>query len=194
MSTETPSAQPEEEGSPLPAIIAGVGILGVAAFLIFGTGSGGEEATRSEADKASQSAQDGGKSAGAGGRVRGGIGARAVDDAQGRPDSRRNPAIGVPQEGLRLSPGMGKPKKKKPESFESIEAERAYYQAELTREKAMLDKRFEFVKRLEKVKRDAASADERQAAERRGKVVEENYAKQQKVVEDLEAKLEELGG
>ena len=118
MSTETPSAQPEEEGSPLPAIIAGVGILGVAAFLIFGTGSGGEEATRSEADKASQSAQEGDKSAGAGGRVRGGIGARSVDDAQGRPDGRRNPAIGVPQEGMRLSPGTPKPKKK-PESFDS---------------------------------------------------------------------------
>ncbi|MCA9663859.1 MAG: hypothetical protein KC486_36375 [Myxococcales bacterium] len=193
MSTETPSAQPEEEGSPLPAIIAGVGILGVAAFLIFGTGSGGEEATRSEADKASQSAQEGDKSAGAGGRVRGGIGARSVDDAQGRPDGRRNPAIGVPQEGMRLSPGTPKPKKK-PESFDSIEEERAYYRAELVREKAMLERRYEFVKRLEKVKQDAASADEREVAESRGKIVEENYAKQQKVVEELEAKLEELGG
>ena len=58
----------------------------------------------------------------------------------------------------------------------------------------MLERRYEFVKRLEKVKQDAASADEREVAESRGKIVEENYAKQQKVVEELEAKLEELGG
>ncbi|MCA9635767.1 MAG: hypothetical protein KC420_07015, partial [Myxococcales bacterium] len=56
MSTETPSAPQEEVGSPLPAIVAGVAILGVAAFLIFGSGDSSTTATEQGSAPASQAA------------------------------------------------------------------------------------------------------------------------------------------
>ena len=191
MSTETPAANPDE-GSPLPAIIAGVAILGVAAFLIFG-GGGGEEATEKEASaNASQSAsQSADAAAGGGGRVRGGVGARSMDDAKGRSKPRRNPKLGPPMEGMKLDPT---PRPKEPPDFESAAEEIAWYEKKLEREREILVQRERFVERLDKVKKDAISAEDREVAEGRGKIVIDNHAKQQKVVEDLEKKLEGLKG
>ncbi len=191
MSTETPAANPEE-GSPLPAIIAGVAILGVAAFLIFGGGSG-EEATEKEASANSSQATDqsADAAAGRGGRVRGGVGARSIDDAKGRSKPRRNPKLGPPMEGMKLDPT---PRPKEPPDFESAAEEIAWYEKKLEREREILVQRERFVERLDKVKKDAISAEDREVAEGRGKIVTDNYAKQQKVVEDLEKKLEGLKG
>jgi len=193
MSTETPPVNPEE-GSPLPAILAGVAILGVAAFLIFGTGSDGDEATdESGRAKSSQSAnQASGADSGAkGGRVRGGVGARDIDDARGRPQTRRNPKLGAPMEGMKLDP---KPRAKEPTSFASAEEEIEYFEGKLRRAQQILEQRARFVERLEKVKKDAVSAEERNVAENRGKIVVENFDKQQKVVDELAAKVAKLKG
>jgi len=191
MSTETPPASPEE-GSPLPAIVAGVAILGVAAFLIFGGGSSEEATEKASSAKSSQSADKASEAvAGGGGRVRGGVGARSIDDAQGRSTARRNPKLGTPMEGMKLDPS---PRSKEPPDFQSAAEEIAYYEKKLEREREILAQRERFVERLEKVKKDAVSAEEREVAESRGKIVTDNYAKQQKVIEELEKKLEGLKG
>jgi hypothetical protein len=191
MSTETPPASPEE-GSPLPAIVAGVAILGVAAFLIFGGGSSEEATEKTSSAKSSQSADRAEEVvAGGGGRVRGGVGARSIDDAKGRSTARRNPKLGAPMEGMKLDPT---PRPKEPPDFQSAAEEIEYYEKKLEREREILVQRERFVERLEKVKKEAVSAEEREVAEGRGKIVTDNYAKQQQVVEELEKKLEGLRG
>ena len=193
MSTETPPVNPEE-GSPLPAILAGVAILGVAAFLIFGTGGGGGE-TATENGRAgagsNQSADQGEAAVANGGRVRGGVQPRSIDDARGRPETRRNPKLGTPIEGMKLDP---QPRPSEPPNFTSPEEEIDYFEKKLVREQQILEQRGRFVERVERAKGSAASAQEREIAESRGKIVVDNFAEQQKVVDELEAKLAKLKG
>ncbi len=189
MSTETPPVDPVE-GSPLPAILAGVAILAVAAFLIFGSGSSEQATEEAPGAKSAQSAMSSDAKASAGGPVRGGVGARATDRAQGRSGTRVNPKLGSPVEGLKLNPS-GPPE---PPSFDTKEEELAFFEKKLERERQLLDQRARFVKRVEKAKREASSAEERGVAEGRHKIVSDNYAHQEMVVKDLEAKVAGLKG
>lgn len=192
MSTNTPPSAPEEQGSPLPAIIAGVAILAVAAFLIFGSSSSTTAtAGKGKGEIASQGADQAGKTAtDASGKVRGGVEARAVDEAKGRVQYQRNPALGTPVEGMQVLPEAPK----KPDSFPSKEAEISYYEKVLVAEQALLDKRTEFVKRAHQIRADARTPEEKQVAESRTKIVEDNLEEQKKVVDDLEKKLGTLKG
>lgn len=189
MSTETPPVDPVE-GSPLPAILAGVAILAVAAFLIFGSGSDEQTAQEAPGAKAGQSAMSSDAKAGAGGRVRGGVGARSADRAEQGSSTRRNPKLGAPIEGLKLNPS-GPPE---PPSFDTKEEELAFFEKKLERERQLLDQRARFVERVEKAKREASSAEARGVAEGRHKIVTDNYAHQQKLVKELEAKVAGLKG
>ena len=195
MSTKPPPSPPTEEGSPLPAIIAGVAILAVAAFMIFGSGpSTPTRATVSGRGDAagSQSAAEAAKRAvDASAKVRGGVEARQVDEAQGPPGPpRRNPSIGPPLEGMTMLPNAPK----RPETFASKEEEIAYYEQLLVREQAILDKRSEFVDRVHRIRDEAKTAEEREVAAGRTKIVEDNFDEQQKTVADLKKKLAGLKG
>ncbi|MEZ4448196.1 MAG: hypothetical protein R3B09_01870 [Nannocystaceae bacterium] len=193
MTSPSPSASPEEQGSPLPAILVGVAILGVAAFFIFGSG-GAEEATASRVDgpSANQTASDRSVGSDPSGRVRGGIGARGVDDAQGPRSARLNPVVGGVIEGNGLKLPAEAPKT--PESFASKSEEIAYYEEKLTNEKEMLEKRALFLDRVNQNILNARSPEQKQVAESRGKIVQKNYDDQKEKVEALERRLAELRG
>ncbi|HGG56507.1 MAG TPA: hypothetical protein ENK31_01790 [Nannocystis exedens] len=190
MSTESPPVDPPVEGSPLPAILAGVAILAVAAFLIFGSGSSEQATEDARGAKGGQAGMSGDAKAGAGGRVRGGVGARAADAAQGRSGARRNPKLGSPIEGMKLNPSAPP----EPPNFESKEEEIAYFEKKLERERELLEQRARFVERVKKAVREAPSAEERSVAEGRSKIVSDNYAQQQEAVKELEAKVARLKG
>jgi hypothetical protein len=198
MSTSPPPPAPEEQGSPKLALLVGLAILGVAAFVIFGTG--GATSGRADAAKsggAADQAAAGAKSSVVEGnaRVRGGVDARDVDEAQGRAEPeakkyRRNPALGEPLEGLDLLPS----EPKKPETFATKAEEIAFYEQKLARERVILEKRSQFLDRVKTIRAGAKTAEEKQVAESRGKIVEDNFEEQQKVVGDLEKKLAGLKG
>jgi len=197
MSTSPPPPAPEEHGSPKLALLVGLAILGVAAFIIFGSGggatSGGAAATKGGGAAADQAATAARSSVVDGNtRVRGGIDPRDVDEAQGRPEPkqyRRNPALGTP-EGLDMLPN----EPKRPEAFATKAEEIAFYEQKLARERVILSRRGEFLDRAKKIRADAATSEEKEVAESRGKIVENNFEEQQKVVGDLEKKLAGLKG
>ncbi len=190
MSTESPPVDPPVEGSPLPAILAGVAILAVAAFLIFGSGSSEQATEDVPGAKGGQAGMSSDAKAGAGGRVRGGVGARAADRAEGRSGARHNSKFSSSIEGMKLTPSQPP----EPPSFTSKDEEIAYFEKKLERERQILDQRARFVERVKKAVREASSADERGVAEGRSKIVTDNYEHQQEVVQELEAKVAGLKG
>lgn len=192
MTSPSPSASPEEQGSPLPAIVAGVAILGVAAYLIFGSDATSSETATPGSGKSAalQAASDHSVAGDPSGKVRGGVGARSIDDAQGPRQARINPAIGVHHEALGMKVPPEAPKK--PESFASTDEEIAYYEEQLGVEKEMLEKRALFLERVNKNILNAKTPEQKQIAESRGKTVQRNYDTQKEKVESIERRLAEL--
>ncbi|RMG98354.1 MAG: hypothetical protein D6705_06140 [Deltaproteobacteria bacterium] len=84
-----------------------------------------------------------------------------------------------------------------PESFESPEAERKWYEAALERAREELAFRQKAVERLEKARDEIDKASDPAAAratfERRREIVEQNLQRAQERVAELERKLESLG-
>lgn len=194
MTSPSPSASPEEQGSPLPAIIAGVAILGVAAYLIFGSDATSSETAAQGSGKSAalQSASEHSAEGDPSAKVRGGVGARAVDEAKGARQARINPAVGAPIEGLGMKMPAEAPKK--PESFASKAEEITYYEEQLGIEKEMLSKRALFLERVNKNILNAKTPEQKEIAESRGKTVQKNYDTQKEKVESIERRLAELRG
>ena len=185
----------EESGGLLPAIVVGAGILVVAALLIFDFGDSDD----AQGDKSASSAQDGGHGNGAAGNGKGrkgGIQSRPYDAAKGRNGGRINPAV-LPKLGG-MSTQTAAPPPEKPPTFASTAEEIAWVEKKLVGAKRIRDDRKKFVERLPRVKeRIEAGADAERGLKSfdgRKKIVEDNYDKAVKKVEELEAKLTKLRG
>ncbi len=207
MTTETPKAietaketeaQKEEEQSLLPTVLAGAGILAVAALLIFWPSGDGDKA-KEAADKADAAAsgQSAGAAGGPGSRAAG-VGARQIDAAttpEGR--STRNPAIKLPAGGRGVAP-MPEALPRDPPENASTGDKIAFYEKRLEQAERVRDTREKFVERLPETKAriEASPNPEKglEAFEKRKKIVEDNYEKAKKEVEEIEAKLAALTG
>lgn len=205
MTTETPKAAdktPEtakdEDSSLLPTVLAGAGILVVAALLIFWP-SGEDEAEGKGAGKAAAAAEGKGE-AGEGGPAgrAAGVGARAID-APTTPEGRstRNPAIKMPAGGRGMAP-VPEAVPKDPPAEASTADKIAFYEKRLEQAIRVRDTRQKFVERLPDVKARVESSpnpDEgMKAFEKRKTIVEDNYTKAQADVAEIEKKLAELRG
>jgi len=204
MTTETDTEQgskkaaDEEEQSFLPTVLAGAGILAVAALLIFWPSD--DDAKKGAADgsgkgKTSASARRGGAE-GAAGRAAG-VGARSVDAATTPPKHRMNPAIKLPANNG-MAPAMPEAAPKDPPPEATDPEKIAFYEKRLELAVRLRDNRKKFADRLPKTKERIEASPNPAASlatyEQRKKIVEDNYAKAQADVEDIEAKLSELRG
>lgn len=204
MTTETPNpqtsdkAKDEEQASLLPTVLAFAAILLVAGLLIFwpsgDEGAGGPNKT---AAGAAGGKGAGGADGGPAGRGAG-VAAREVDAAttpQGR--GTRNPAIKMPPGGRGMAP-MPEALPKDPPANASTADKIAFYEQRLEQAVRLRDTRKKFVDRLPDVKaRVEASPNPTEALkafEKRKQIVEDNYAKAQQDVDDIEKKLAELRG
>jgi hypothetical protein len=208
MTTETPkpadktpratTTPQDDEKSLLPTVLAFAAILVVAGLLIFWP-SGDEDAEGRDAKSVAAGAEGGGAGGadGPSGRA-GGVGARQIDAAttpQGR--GTRNPAIKMGPQGRGMAP-MPEALPKDPPADAPVADKIAFYEKRLEQAIRIRDTRKKFVERLPEVKTRVESspnpAQGLEAFEKREKIVEDNYAKAQADVEDLEKKLAELRG
>lgn len=206
MTTETPKAADkasekpkDEEQSLLPTVLAFAGILVVAGVLIFwpsddkGDAGSTNESAAAGADGKGQAGAEGGPA----GRAAG-VGARQVDAAT-TPEGRaaRNPAIKMPPAGRGMAP-MPEALPKDPPADAPVVDKIAFYEKRLEQAVRLQESRKKFVDKLPDVKaRVEASANPAQgleAFEKRKAIVEDNYAKAQADVADIEKKLAELRG
>jgi hypothetical protein len=186
----TPNAQ-AEGGGMLPALLAGAGILAVAALFIFG---GDDEKDAKQAAKDAKTQQQ--ASAQAIEQPKGGVASRQVDDATAaRPKPRLNPRIAnaIVTDGMAPVPN----KKPDPTTWDSEDEEIAYWEEELRDANAMLDIRKQASERVpgeeEKIRQNGTPEDLAEFQTRK-QVVADNLAKAQARVELVEGKLKELRG
>lgn len=201
MTTDTQKAseaEKDEEQSILPTVLAGLGILAVAALLIFwpsgDESSADNSSAQNGANAADGSSQAGGK--GRGGRAAG-VGSRSVDaatkpDARGRGNSNLRGVIGG---GIAPAPEAAP---KDPPPGASLDDKIAFYEKRLEQALRVRDSRKKFADKLPDVKARIEASDNPekglQTFERRKKIVEENYEKAKRDVEEIENKLAELRG
>ncbi|MCX4242827.1 hypothetical protein [Paraliomyxa miuraensis] len=201
MTTETKKASEatpaDEEQSALPTILAGAGILAVAALLIFWPS--GDDAKGKGSEKATAGNQAGaadGKGAGAGGRAAG-VGARSVDAATSLPSTRRNSAIKLPAGGNGIAE-MPEPQPQDPPPTATKDEKIAFYEKRLEQAQRVLEARQKFVDRLPQVQARVEASDKPEegmkAFEKRKKIVEDNLAKAKQDLEEIEGKLAQLRG
>lgn len=206
MTTETPKAAdkaPEkpkdEEQSLLPTVLAFAGILVVAGVLIFWPSDDkGDEGAGGKTAAAAADGKGQGEAGGGPGGQAAGVGARQVDAAT-TPAGRatRNPAIKLPPGGREMKP-MPDALPKDPPADASVEEKIAFYEKRLEQAIQLRDTRKKFVDRLPDVKARVEAAPNPEqglaAFEKRKTIVEDNYAKAQADVDDIEKKLAALRG
>lgn len=167
----------------LPALLAGAGILAVAALFIFGDS---DEAKQADKDTQVNSASANTKT-----QPKGSMTARKVDgaDQTARVQPKLNPRIAeaVVTEGMAPTPN----KPPVPESFPSKDAEIEYWEKELEKASSLLESRQKSQDRIPKMeeKMQGASADEIEVFERRKQIVADNLARAQERVAEIEEKL-----
>lgn len=187
----------DEEKSLLPTVLAFAAILLVAGLLIFWPSDDGD-AEGKDAKSVAAAGEGGANGAdGPAGRA-GGVGARQIDAAttpQGR--GTRNPAIKMAPQARGMAP-MPEALPKDPPADAPVADKIAFYEKRLEQAIRIRDTRKKFVERLPEVRSRVESSpnpeDGMAAFEKREKIVQENYAKAQADVEDLEKKLAELRG
>ena len=178
----------------LPVVIGGAAILAVFALIAFWPGKSPTSGT--EGGKKTAAAGVDGELEGRGGG-KGGVQAREYDEpsAPERP-GRRNPAVRLPNVGM--APEAPAAKDDTPPVFASKAEEIAWYERKLAQAQDVLEARQKFAERLPKVKEkieQAPNAEKQlEAFEQRKKIVEDNYAKAQADVAELEKKLTDLRG
>jgi cytoskeletal protein RodZ len=187
----TPNAQ-AEGGGMLPALLAGAGILAVAALFIFGGDD--EKDAKQVNDAAAQQASAQHKA----GSPTGGVASRQADDATpnpARPKPRLNPRIAEAV----ITDGMAPVPNKKPEptSWDSVDAEIAYWEQELRDANRMLEMRqqsWSYVPGQEERIRQNGTPEDLAEFQNRKQVVADNLAKAQARVDEVQAKLAKLKG
>lgn len=179
----------------LPALLAGAGILAVAALFIFGDSDEAKQADKDgQANAASASAN---ASANAGSQPAAGVRARQVDgaDKTARVQPKLNPRIAnaIVTEGMAPTPN----KPEVPESFPSKDAEIAYWEQELDKATAMLETRQraqDRIPRKEQEIRETGTPEELADFERRKQIVANNLQRATDRVDEIEEKLVALRG
>jgi hypothetical protein len=191
-SPDPKSTSNAEGGGMLPALLAGAGILAVAALFIFG-GDDDKEAKQAQDAKAQQAAAQTQKV----GSPKGGVASRKADDATetSKPKPRLNPRIAdaIVTDGMAPVPN----KRPDPTSFESTEAEIAYWEEALGEANRMLEIRqraSEHVPLQEERIRENGTPEDLEEFQGRKQVVADNLAKAQARVTEIEAKLARLRG
>lgn len=186
----TPNAQ-AEGGGMLPALLAGAGILAVAALFIFGGDD--EKDAKQIADAKAQQASAQQRAGG----PNGGVASRQADDAtpNPKPKPRLNPRIAdaVVTDGMSPLPN----KKPEPTSWGSVDEEIAYWEAELVDAKRMLAMRetsSERVPATEERIRQNGTPEDLAEFQARKQVVADNLEKAQARVQEVELKLSKLRG
>jgi hypothetical protein len=179
-------------GGMLPALLAGAGILAVAALFIFGGDDTKRDATQNKNGQAAHSS-----SAQAGATPKGGVAARQTDEARndGRPTPRLNPRLAdaIVTEGMAPVPN----KKPEPTSWGSVDEEIIYWEDQLREANRMLELReraSEHVPKTEEKIREGGSAEDLAQFQQRKAVVADNLARAQARVDEVELKLEKLNG
>jgi hypothetical protein len=194
---KTPESAKDEDSSLLPTVLAGAAILVVAALLIFWPSGEGEDKGKT-ADKAAAAAGGKGEAEGGQGGRAAGVGAREID-APTTPEARgtRNPAIKMPAGGNGMAP-VPEAVPKDPPAEASTTDKIAFYEKRLEQAVRIRDTRKKFVDRLPEVQARVESSpnpDEgMKAFAKRKTIVDDNYAKAQADVADIEKKLAELRG
>ena len=194
MTSPDPKSQAEAEGGGmLPALLAGAGILAVAALFIFGGDDDGAKTAVQTKDKQGVNAGSSNKA----GDPKGGIAERRVDGANetARPKPKLNPRIAnaVVTEGMAPTPH----KEPVPESFPSTEAEIEYWEGRLVKATNLLESRersSEHVPKAEARIRENGTPEELADFERRREIVASNLQRAQNDVAEIEARLAELRG
>jgi hypothetical protein len=183
-------------------IIGGVGVVIalIAAIALWPKSDAEGEAGKKRA-KAGASAKngDGEAEGGASGKGGAGVAARTYDNPSAPGGSGRlNPAVRLPNFGMAPEGAAGPPEDDTPPSFANTAEEIAWYEGRLVRATKNLEARKTFYDRLPAVReRIAAGPDPQRQLETfegRKKIVEENYAKAQAKVLEIETKLKELRG
>lgn len=204
MSTKTPEGnehrRPEadgsgqaaarEEGGALPAIVLGGAILAIVALLVLWPSSDEDEAAQARAAAISAGAERRGPEGAAAGK--GGIQARAVDEASRPRRSRLNPNVHLPPAGMKPAPP---PPPEDPPASASVDEKIAFYEKKLDRALEEKQRRTLFVERLDRAEERAKQSDDPsqlELFERRKKKVLDNYERAAAEVERIEKKLDEL--
>lgn len=176
----------------LPALLAGAGILAVAALFIFGGDDDAKEAAQNKGDAQAHSS-----SAQSATNPKGGVAARQVDgaDKTARPKPRLNPRIAdaVVTEGMAPMPN----KKPEPTSWDSVDDEIAYWEDQLRDANRMLEIRQraqEHVPKQEEKIRERGTPEDIAQFEQRKVVVADNLERAQARVDEVEHKLQGLQG
>lgn len=198
--SETPpktDSSKEEDQSALPTILAGAGILAVAALLIFWPSGDDSKGQGADGKTAAGSQADGGNGKRADGRAAG-VGSRSIDAAK-TPEGvgRRNPDIKLPAGRGGIAP-MPEALPKDPPPTATHDEQIAFYQKRLEQAQRVLEARQKFVDRLPQVQARVEASNNPEegmmAFEKRKKIVEDNLAKAKQDVEDIEGKLTALRG
>jgi hypothetical protein len=192
MTAPDPKPNPDNEaagGGMLPALLAGAGILAVAALFIFG-GDDERDATENQDGQAAHSS-----SAQTGANPKGGVAARQSDQARndGRPKPRLNPRLAdaIVTEGMAPMPN----KKPEPTSWGSVDEEIAYWEDQLREANRMLEIReraSEHVPKQEEKIREGGTPEDLAQFQQRKAIVADNLARAQGRVTEVELKLEKL--
>jgi hypothetical protein len=177
----------------MPIMLLGGAIIAVVAALIFWPTA--EEPTTSAArakDRAGAAAA-GAVHQGAA-AAPGGVQPRPADEPTRRAvEPKLNPAVRLP-EGIGNAPAMPEPEVVP--DFDTLEEEVAYYEKKLALAIEARDRREKNVARMETVRQRAEQSanpeQELEVFESRKKIVEDNFAKAQEKVDELEAKLDDL--
>jgi hypothetical protein len=186
-----PAAAPAEERKLGPILGVGAGILALAALIAFWPSDGDKSRKRGKQGELVEAGA--GSAGGPGGK--GGVQAREFDEAKGARESRRNPAVRLP-EGMGVSP-QGAPQPEAPPNFETKEQEIAWYEKRLEKAIKARDDRKKFAERLPGVKERIEqspnfSPEQLEAFKKRETVVKDNLTKAEAEVEKIEKKLAEL--
>ncbi len=181
---------PEEEGSPLPALLAGGAIIVIFALIIFWPS--GEEAVyqgpSGGVNGQQQSANQGSKPKAS--RRTAQVEAREMDRPGVRSaGSKINPKIGPMVSGMAPPP----PKEEIPE-FKSKTEEITYWERKLEVANRMLAGRKVFVDRLNRISSEAEDPSQRENVESRRATVEQNYEAARAKVKEIEDRIAELRG
>lgn len=167
----------------------------VVAIIAWPRSDSADAGSKRKGNAASRAEDDKGTVASAKGRA-GGVAPRAYDEATPPSRSGRiNPAVRLPALGMAPDPA---PQDDAPPVFKSTAEEIAWYENKLDlAEKALADRKT-FYDRLpgmrERIEKGPDPARNLQTFEGRKKIVEENYAKAQAEVLEIERKLKELRG
>lgn len=182
-------------------VVAGIGVLAaiIAAIALWPKSDAADTGGKGKGKPGASASANAGDADGKGGSGKGGgVAARTYDNPSAPGNSGKiNPAVRLPNLGM-APEGAVPAEPEKPPVFANTAEEIKWYEARLERANQTLESRKKFLDRLPATKERVAAGPDPQRQlevfEGRKKIVEENYAKAQSDVLEIERKLKELRG